>query len=258
MISYLGISLDDLLQTFEDAFVFSDDRASRFLEEAIEVAESEELEAEEEELEASADDELSEDEEDFEDDGIDEVFIDDEGRLHAIGHNVYAAAEAAIDLLTDYIVADDLDDEWLTLDQARGVLLALRVILPTLEEIPELESAYSFSIERDPSTGYPKFLTMKPLEEGATASDTLTFTAESYEGQISGSGSLVEIIEAAGVPEKERELLFDVISEGIFTLDDQQCGIVLDVKAFTTKVSELAQGAKGSVAEDDSVSETQH
>lgn len=254
MISYLGISIDDLLQAFEDSLVFSDDRPSRSLEEPIEVTEQL-LDAEGEELEGSAAEDEAE-EEDYEDDGIEEVFVDEEGRLHTIAPTVPEAAEAALDLLTDYLVADDIDPEWLTLDQARGAVLALRVLLPTFEEIPEVESAYSFKIERDPGTGYPSFMTMKPLAPDTVAQESLTFDEKAYEGQVAPSSSLLSMIEEAGVPADERELLFEVISEGIYTLDEQQCGIVIDFAHFCQRISEMAQAAgKGSAPAESSGTE---
>lgn len=252
MISYLGISIDDLLQAFEDSFVFSDDRGTRSLEEPIEV--TEELVASEEEAESLDAEESEADEEEFEDDGMEEVFVDEEGRLHAIAPSVPAAAEAALDLLTDYIVADDIDPEWLTLDQARGALLALRVLFPSLEEIPEIDASYSFKIDRDPETGYPSFLSMQALPADSEVEETLSFDQESFQGKIGPRTSLLSLIEAAGVPENERELLFEVISEGVYTLDEQQCGIIFDARSFCQKIAELAAAPESASSQ----IETQH
>ncbi len=241
MISYLGVSIDELLQVFDASFAFSDDRPNRELELPIEI---EEFEGEHAEVMADAameaDDEL--DEED--DEELSEIFVDDEGQLHAHGETVAFAAEAAIEFLTDYILADDIDSEWLTLDQARGVLLALRILLPELDEIPEVECAYSFEVKRDLETGYPNHIAMKSLTPGVEVKPSLSFDASSYKGVVQDSTSLVELFASAGVPEDERSLLLDVLSEGILTLSEEQCGIILDTKAFVASLAQVAAELK--------------
>src|SRR5688572_793326 len=114
MISYLGVTFDELLQAFEDSFAFSDDRPDRLLEEPIEVSE--------EDADDEADDDNEVDDTDEENDGI---TIDEQGQLHAFGETVPDAAETALAFLTDYIVADNMDESWLPLHEARGALLAL-------------------------------------------------------------------------------------------------------------------------------------
>lgn len=255
MISYLGVTIDEIVQTFENTFAFSDDRSDRLFEEVVEVSEASEDEEEGEELSADADEDF-EDMEDLEDDEIEDVFVDDEGNLRALGQTVAFAAEAAIGFLTDYIVTDDIDEEWLTLDQARGALLAFRIILPSLDEIPEAEAAYSFTISRDLETGFPNQISMKTLSIEAGETESLTFSASSYEGVISDRTALSELIETSGIPEGERELLDSLISEAVFTLADEQCEIVFDVRSFCKEIADLALQHKNAPADEESPAET--
>ncbi|MCX6131016.1 MAG: hypothetical protein NTX25_18400 [Proteobacteria bacterium] len=151
-----------------------------------------------------------------------------------------------------------MDEEWLTLDQARGALLALRIILPSLEEIPEVESAYSFSVKRDPLTGLPNFVSMKPLSSETAHAESLHVSSASYDGVINDDTSLVELIENANIAEDDRELLGEVLSEAVFALADEQCGIIFDVKAFCDKIAALAAAHKSADNQDTLVSETKH
>ncbi len=244
MISYLGVTIDELVQSLESSFAFTDDREDRVLEETIyfEEGDEEELLTDDVELAATAED--SEDDEDFEDDELTEVFVDDEGLLHAYGQNVPFAVETALEFLTDYIVTDDIDEDWLTLDQARGAILALKVLLPTLEEIPEIECGYSFSITRDATSGLPSFVSMTALSLETPVTETLTHSATAYEGVVTDSTTLVDLFEAAGVPKEEFEVLADVLSESIFALSDEQCGIVIDAKAFTEALAKVSADPK--------------
>ncbi len=240
MISYLGVSIDELLDIFDASFAFSDNRPDRELVLPIEVSEfeGEDAEAEADALEAS-DDEMEDDE-----DELSDIFVDDAGQLHAYGETVAFAAESAVEFLTDYILTDDVDADWLTLDQARGALLALRILLPELEEIPEVECAYSFEIARDGKTGFPCHIEMKSLDPETAGKAKLVATQESYKGVLRDSTALVELFAEAGIPEDDRSLLADVLTEGILTLAEEQCGIILDVKSFVTTLAQAAKELK--------------
>jgi len=255
MISYLGVTIDELVQSFEDSFAFSDDRTDRVLAEAIEV---EIFEGDEDELQAAeeADSETAGEDDDLEDEESTDIFIGDDGQLHAYGETVPFAAEVAVDFLTDYIVADDIDEEWLTLEQARGALLALRILLPDLEEIPEVDCVYSFIVKRDPETGYPNHVTMQPLSSEIPVKETMSFNESAYEGVLSDNTSLAQLFEAANVPEDDCELLADVISEAILALAEEQCGVAIDIKAFAQKIAEFAADQKPAVVE--STNDIQH
>lgn len=235
MISYLGVTFDELLQAFEDSFAFSDDRTDRLLEEPIEVSEEE---VDGEELDA-ADDELDDedDDEEGEDDGL---FIDEDGQLHAYGESVADAADNALAFLTDYIVGDNMDESWLPLHEARGALLALQSLATDLDEIPDIDCAYHFVIARDPGTGYPNFVTMRPLNVESAPAESLTRTEASYEGVVNDNTALTELFAKAEIPAEEQELLADVISEAVFTLAEEQCAVVLDVKAFCVSLASMA------------------
>ncbi len=234
MISYLGVTFDELLQAFEDSFAFSDDRPDRLLEEPIEVSEADEADDE------SADD-FDDNDEDFEDDEeSDGVELDEQGQLHAYGESVPDAAETALAFLTDYIVADNMDESWLPLNEARGALLALQSLMDELDEIPEVDCAYHFVISRAEATGYPDFVTMRPLNGETAPSESLTRTDKVYEGVVNDNTALTELFAKAGIPEDEQELLADVISEAVAALAEQQCGVVLDVKAFCRSLAQMA------------------
>ncbi|MDQ3234106.1 MAG: hypothetical protein M3Q07_20045 [Pseudobdellovibrionaceae bacterium] len=238
MISYLGVTFDELLQAFEDSFAFSDDRPDRLLEEPIEVSD----EAEDDEA-LSAD---SEDDDEFEDDeDSDGLEIDEQGQLHAFGETVPEAAEAAIAFLTDYIVADSMDDSWLPLHEARGALLAVQTLLEELDEIPEVDCAYHFVITRAPSTGYPDFVTMRPLNGETAPTESLTRTDKAYEGVVNDNTALTELFAKAGIPEDEQQVLADVISEAVFTLAEEQCAVVLDIPSFCRSVQKMAAAHRG-------------
>jgi hypothetical protein len=229
MISYLGVTFDELLQAFEDSFAFSDDRPDRLLEEPIEVSEADE------------DDESDADEEDYEEDESDDgILIDEQGQLHAYGETVPDAAETALAFLTDYIVADNMDESWLPLNEARGALLALQSLMDELDEIPEVDCAYHFVISRAEASGYPDFVTMRPLNEESAPAESLTRTDKAYEGVVNDNTALTELFAKAEIPEDEQELLADVISEAVAALAEQQCGVVLDVKAFCRSLSQMA------------------
>lgn len=245
MISYLGVTIDELVQAMESSLAFTDDREGRSLEEPIsfeddieeeEAAELADAENEAEELEL--DDAELEDEEEFEDDELTDIFIDEGGMLHTFGPTLPLAADSTIEFLTDYMIADDIDDSWLSLDQARGALLALKVLLPILEDMPEIESAYSFTIARDPSSGLPSSISMKSVNE-ESAEVSLVRTEASYEGVVKDSTILVDLFETAGIPADEKEYLLEILSEAIFDLAEEQCGIVVDVHAFTKALAEL-------------------
>ncbi|MBC7659503.1 MAG: hypothetical protein H7249_07315 [Chitinophagaceae bacterium] len=261
MISYLGVTVDELVQIFESSFSFSDDREGRIYEEAYHLEEiiidDEVLAADLAEADAldQADmDDEDFDSEDFEDDDEDDfvdVFVDDDGRLHSLGESLPFAAEAVVGFLTDYIIADDIDEEWLTLDQARGALLALRISLPTLEEVPDVACAYSFKIARDSDTSLPQFVTMKALSPETLLLDSLTRTETHYEGVVSDETSLDDLFASVGVPEAERFALGDAISEGVFHLADEQCGIAFDVKKFRRDLHKQATKHKVRVVKDD-------
>lgn len=229
MISYLGVTFDELLQAFEDSFAFSDDRPDRLLEEPIEVSDDE------------SDEDEGFEEEDFEDDEeSDDVAIDEEGQLHAYGETVPEAAETALAFLTDYIVSDRMDESWLPLNEARGALLALQSLMEELDEIPEVDCAYHFVISRAATTGYPEFVTMRPLNGATAPSESLTRTAKTYEGVVNDNTALTELFAQADIPEDEQQLLADVISEAVFALAEEQCGVVLDVKAFCRSLAQMA------------------
>jgi hypothetical protein len=238
MISYLGVTFDELLQAFEDSFAFSDDRPDRLLEEPIEVSEADEDD------ESDADEEVEVEE--FEDDEeVDGLMIDEQGQLHAYGESVPDAAENALAFLTDYIVADELNEEWLPLNEARGAVLALQSLLEELDEIPEVDCAYHFVISRSETTGYPDFVTMRPLNGETAPAESLTRTDKAYEGVVNDNTALTELFAKAGVPEDEQELLADVISEAVGALAEEQCGVVFDVKAFCRTVAEMAAAHRG-------------
>jgi hypothetical protein len=232
MISYLGVTFDELLQAFEDSFAFSDDRPDRLLEEPIEVSESDE------EDESDADDEEYEDYED--DEESDGVMIDEQGQLHAYGESVPDAAETALAFLTDYIVADNMNESWLPLHEARGALLALQSLMDELDEIPEVDCAYHFVISRAEATGYPDFVTMRPLNGETAPAESLTRTDKAYEGVVNDNTALTELFAKAEIPEDEQELLADVISEAVAALSEEQCGVVLDVNAFCRSLAQMA------------------
>lgn len=229
MISYLGVTFDELLQAFEDSFAFSDDRPDRLLEEPIEVSESDE------------EDESDADDEDYEDDEqSDAVMIDEQGQLHAYGESVPDAAETALAFLTDYIVADNMNESWLPLHEARGALLALQSLMDELDEIPEVDCAYHFVISRAEATGYPDFVTMRPLNGETAPAESLTRTDKAYEGVVNDNTALTELFAKAEIPEDEQELLADVISEAVAALAEEQCGVVLDVNAFCRSLAQMA------------------
>jgi hypothetical protein len=242
MISYLGVNFDELLQAFEDSFAFSDDRPDRLLEEPIEVSEADEDD------ESDADDDI-EDEEFEDDEEADGLMIDEQGQLHAYGESVPDAAENALAFLTDYIVADELNEEWLPLNEARGAVLALQSLLEELDEIPEVDCAYHFVISRAETTGYPDFVTMRPLNGETAPAESLTRTDKAYEGVVNDNTALTELFAKAGVPEDEQELLADVISEAVAALAEEQCGVVLDVKAFCRTLAEMAAAHRGEGAQ---------
>lgn len=235
MISYLGVTFDELLQAFEDSFAFSDDRPDRVLEEPIEVSDDEADDAADEEDEDEFDD----------DDSSDGLEIDEQGQLHAFGETVPEAAEAAAAFLTDYIVADRMDETWLSLNDARGALLALQSLMEELDEIPEVDCAYHFVISREPTTGYPDFVTMRPLNGETAPSESLTRTDKAYEGVVNDNTALTELFAKAEIPDDEHQLLADVISEAVFTLAEEQCGVVLDVKAFSRSIAAMAAAHRG-------------
>ncbi|HET9240643.1 MAG TPA: hypothetical protein VFO10_25495 [Oligoflexus sp.] len=238
MISYLGVTFDELLQAFEDSFAFSDDRPDRLLEEPIEVSEADE----DEESDADEDIEVEE----FEDDeDVDGLMIDEQGQLHAYGESVPDAAENALAFLTDYIVADEMNEQWLPLNEARGAVLALQSLLEELDEIPEVDCAYHFVISRAETTGYPDFVTMRPLNGESAPAESLTRTDKAYEGVVNDNTALTELFAKADVPEDEQELLADVISEAVAALAEEQCGVVFDVKAFCRSLTEMAAAHRG-------------
>lgn len=246
MISYLGVSVDELVQVFEASFAFSEDRTDREFDEPYDV---EEIVAAEDELSAAEEAEDLSDEDDLEDWDDDEdmdadVFVDDEGQIHSVGQTLLGAADAMVSLLTDYIVTDDIDEEWMTLDQARGALLALRIVYPSIEEIPEVACTYSFTIKRDAETGRPAHVNMSILRSETEVADSLTRTADSYAGVITEDSALDELFDSAAVPEAERNALADAIVEGLLTLSEEQCGIVFDVKAFCRNIAEIAESLK--------------
>ncbi len=267
MISYLGVTIDELVQTFEAAFSFSDDRTDRVheepyhLEEVIIDENNDALIAELAEASDIQDDDFDDEEDEFEDEGDDDfvdVFVDDDGRLHSLGESLSFAAEAVIGFLTDYIITDDLDEEWLSLDHARGALLALRISLPSLEEVPEVACAYSFTIDRDPISGLPSFVSMKALSPDTTLLDSLTRTATQYRGVVSDETALEELFESVSIPENERFPLGDAISEAAFHLADEQCGIAFDVSKFRGDLLKLAAKRRVHVVLDEQDSELKH
>ncbi|WP_141732491.1 hypothetical protein [Oligoflexus tunisiensis] len=239
MISYLGVTFDELLQAFEDSFAFSDDRPERLLEEPIEVSEAD---ADDEDDVSDEDEDEDEDAEALESDGI---HIDEDGQLHAYGETVSDAAETALAFLTDYIVADDMDETWLPLHEARGALLALQSLMDELDDIPEVDCAYHFVITRAPTTGYPDFVTMRPLNGETAPAESLTRTDKAYEGVVNDNTALTELFAKAAIPEDEQELLADVISEAVASLAEEQCAVVLDVKAFCRALSSMATAHRG-------------
>ena len=238
MISYLGVTFDELLQAFEDSFAFSDDRPDRLLEEPIEVSETDEDD------ESDADDDI-EDEEFEDDDEADGLMIDEQGQLHAFGDSVPDAAENALAFLTEYIVADEMNEAWMPMNEARGAILALQSLLEELDEIPEVDCAYHFVISRAETTGYPDFVTMRPLNAETAPAESLTRTDKSYEGVVNDNTALTELFAKAQIPDDEQELLADVISEAVAALAEEQCGVVLDVKAFCRSLNEMAAAHRG-------------
>lgn len=241
MISYLGVTFDELLQAFEDSFAFSDDRPDRLLEEPIEVSESDEDEDDDSDIELEV--EIDEDYED--DEGSDGLMIDEQGQLHAFGDTVPDAAENALAFLTDYIVADNMNESWMTLHQARGAVLALQSLMEELDEIPQVDCAYHFVISRAETTGYPEFVTMRPLNGETAPAESLTRTDKAYEGVVNDNTALTELFAKAEIPEDEQELLADVISEAVAALGEEQCGVVLDVKAFCRSLEQMAAAHRG-------------
>jgi hypothetical protein len=265
MISYLGVNIDELVTTFEASFSFSDDRTDRVYEapyhlEEIIIDETDEvLQAELAEADEYHEDDFEDDDEEFEDDDdFVDVFVDDEGRLHSLGESLSFAAEAVVGFLTDYIITDDLDEEWLSLNHARGALLALRISLPSIEEVPDITCAYSFNIKRDPSTGLPSFVTMKALSADTILLDSLTRTSDHYEGVVSDETALDDLFDSVGIPEEERYALGDAISEAVFHLADEQCGIAFDIKKFRGDLLKLAAKHRVHVVLEDHDSEVKH
>jgi len=270
MISYLGVTVDELVQLFEAAFSFSDDRTDRVYEEAYHLEEiiidanndlltgdlSAASEIQDDDFD-DEEDEFDDEDEDLDDDFVD-VFVDDDGRLHSLGESLSFAAEAVIGFLTDYIITDDIDEDWLSLDHARGALLALRISLPTLEEVPEVACAYSFSIDRDAKTGLPSFVSMKALSPETTLLDSLTRTDTHYTGVVSDETALEELFASVGIPENERYPLGDAISEAAFHLADEQCGIAFDVSKFRSDLMKLAAKHRVHVVTEDHDSDVKH
>jgi hypothetical protein len=267
MISYLGVNIDELVLTFENAFAFSDDRTDRVYEapyhleeiiieamgDEVLAADLAEAEAHDDEMDEEDDEHDYEDEEEFVD-----VFVDDDGRLHSLGESLSFAAEAVVGFLTDYIITDDIDEEWLSLNHARAALLALRISLPTIEDVPEIACAYSFKITRDAETGLPNFVTMKALSGDTLLLDSLTRTETHYEGVVSDETGLDELFDSVNIPENERFALADAISEAVFHLADEQCGIAFDVKKFRGELMKLAARHKVHVVLEDHDSEVKH
>lgn len=267
MISYLGVTVDELVQTFENAFAFSDDRTDRGVYEApyhleeiiIDAEEDAVLAAEWAEAMEAQDDDLDDEDEDYEDDEeFVDVFVDDDGRLHSLGESLSFAAEAIVGFLTDYIITDDLDEEWLSLNHARGALLALRISLPTIEDVPEIACAYSFNIARDAKTGLPSLVTMQALSGDTVLPDSLTRSDSHYDGIVSDESSLDDLFDSVGIPENERYALGDAISEAVFHLADEQCAITFDVKKFRGDLMKLAAKHKVHVVLEDHDSDVKH
>lgn len=266
MISYLGVTIDELVTTFEDALAYSEDRTGRSYSasykpdpttirknaSSIKTVDSAGIRAKKiyDDV-ASKDFWDSLDDEDDEDVTID-VFVDEDGRLHSLAESLSFAAEALVGFLTDYIITDEIDDEWLTLDLARGALLGLRISLPTFEEIPEVTCAYRFRIERDLKTGLPTYISAKSLDSRALLLDTLTRTSTHYEGIVSDETSLDLLFLTAGIPEAERYDLGEAISEAVFHLADEQCGIAFDAKKFRGEIMRLAARHRMHVVPNDS------
>lgn len=245
MISYVGVTIDELVTTFDDALIYSDNRVGRVhaapyvglnavpplksvplagaISRDITSLPLDETIAGLEDLEADLD-----------------VFIDEDGRLHSLAESLSVAAESLVAFLTDYIITDEIDNEWLTLDLARSALLGLRVSLPSLEEIPEVTCAYKFRIDRDPKTGMPIFVTARAMSGTALLLDTLSRTSSYYEGVVSDETALDELFIASGVPENERFALGEAISDAVFHLADEQCGIAFDVMKFRGDIMRLA------------------
>lgn len=241
MISYVGVTIDELVTTFDDSLVYSDNRVGR-----VHAAPYVALDAIPP-LKAVPNDETRAD--DFAPDGwkdLDEeegdidVFVDEDGRLHSLAESLSVAADALVAFLTDYIITDEIDDEWLTLDLARAALLGLRVSLPAFEEIPDVTCAYKFRIDRDPKTGQANFVTARALNGGTLLLDTLSRTPTHYEGVVSDETALDELFISSGIPEAERFALGEALSEAVFHLADEQCGIAFDVMKFRGEIMRLA------------------
>jgi hypothetical protein len=78
---------------------------------------------------------------------------------------------------------------------------------------------------------------------------SLSFDASAYTGIVLDSSSLAEMFASAGVPEDDRSLLTDIISEGVLSLSQEQCGIVLDTKNFVSTLVRAAAELKFSPEE---------
>ncbi len=236
MISYLGVSVDELVISFEGAVVYTEDREGRTYSAPYSAhTKSRKLKTDKTRSPGlrsflNADDD---DWDELDDDDVPEyeVFADNEGRLHAFAESLPFAADALINFLTDYIITDEMDESWMTLDMARGALFGLRMSLPTFEEIPFVPCSYRFRVDRDPRNGMPMNITANALPMGSV-SNRLERNDLFYEGVVSDDTDLDELFAAMKIPEAERFDLGEAISEGVFHLADQQCAIAFDVKKF--------------------------
>ena len=246
MLSYLGVTIDELVRTFEDSLTYTGDRAGRVYAAAY-AAEDQAPSIPLKALSPGQTLKLASDEQDDEWDELDDdeeamidVFIDEDGRLHSLAESLFYAGEALVGFLTDYIITDEIDRDWLSLDLARGALLGLRISLPVFEEIPEVTCAYKFKIDRDPKTGAPVFVTARVLDQGPVLPDLITRTPTSYEALVSDETDLDDLFEVSGIPEAEHFALEDAMSDAVMHLSDEKCGIAFDVKKFRGDIMRLA------------------
>lgn len=246
MISYLGVTLEELVSTFEDSLAYTEARLDREYSSpysSVGKPQKPILKAVKpsDELRPSRQRASFEDWDDWDDDDAEvDVYVDDNGVLHSLAECLPIAAEAVVGFLTDYIVTDELDDAWLNLELARGALLGLRICLPAFEDIPEVMCAYKFKIDRDPKNGLPVFVSAEALPAGASMTESLTRSENLYEGVVSDDTSIEEYFDKMKVPEAERYDLGEAISEAVFALADEQCGIAFDAKKFRSGILRLA------------------
>ncbi|MES2745748.1 MAG: hypothetical protein V4655_09990 [Bdellovibrionota bacterium] len=246
MISYLGVTIDELVTSFEDSLVYSDDRIGRIYEgpyKELYVPDVKDIppfpmHGTSEQIQFwkdTKDDYWPEDREVAED-----VFVDDEGRIHSLSEALGFAAESLVGFLTDYIVTDEIDDEWMNLSIARGALLGVRVALPAFTGITDITSVYKIRIDRDLKTGKPTNIRVEALDHNIPHLDYIKSEPTHYEGIFSDETKFEEYLTVASIPLDEHPVLREILTDVSFRLGDERCGIVLDIRKFRGEILRLA------------------